>query len=363
MGNDRFLPEVQIALLDVLGDLPTVIHKALGEGKNNAQALVLKLRSRLPDLIGRISQIANDPLLRIREYATRETRLQEVGARFRVWDDAIRSDNAAIVAALDAILETEVVARRANLAPPPAAWLPHLLEAGRIIKERDYHDLVDPATRPQAEAERFAYVLLKTAATEPDTLPALLDELAKTSWPRHFTWRRIRDTLEKAVEIRIVFVMPREYAAFLDSSPMQIPLSVSMGTPAALPPTVPTHMPAGTERIAGVPPIDLSHLEQAKPDLFDDLRQAAKTLKLKGNQAIVVRLLCDNGGCVTINEVALACKWTTSKTSASVVFAGRWNSLRVALNKKFHKRKHPWNFQTHDKCPRVERHLLSAGKK
>ncbi len=95
-----------------------------------------------------------------------------------------------------------------------------------------------------------------------------------------------------------------------------------------------------------------------KADAFGDLRAAAATLR--GNQKVLVLLLCERGGRVPLPDVALACEWETDRTCDTAVYVNSWNSLRYDLNAKL--KKHGWRLCRFDSCAVAERLRTSAGK-
>ena len=75
------------------------------------------------------------------------------------------------------------------------------------------------------------------------------------------------------------------------------------------------------------------------PDTLATLKVAAKTLRLKGNEAEIINRLCSSNGRVPLADLAVECEWTDPETA--------WNPARVRLNKKL--KKHGWALRTEDK--------------
>jgi hypothetical protein len=79
--------------------------------------------------------------------------------------------------------------------------------------------------------------------------------------------------------------------------------------------------------------------EQTTPenDPLDALREAVKSLRLKGNEAAIVQAICDAGGPVPLTRLAAKCKWMEPLET-------QWNPARYRLNRKLNPR--GWNLTT-----------------
>jgi hypothetical protein len=88
-------------------------------------------------------------------------------------------------------------------------------------------------------------------------------------------------------------------------------------------------------------------------EISNGLRDAAKALHLKGNQAAIVEMLCDAGGKVSLADLAIKCGWSAPYTNT-------WNSTRCKLNRKLNK--YGYRLETFDMNAVVKRPPSGAPK-
>lgn len=72
------------------------------------------------------------------------------------------------------------------------------------------------------------------------------------------------------------------------------------------------------------------------PGRMDGLHRAAEALRLKGNEASIIRLLCDGGGRSSLASLMSVCEWSDTYSC--------WNPARCRLNRKLSK--HGWRLTT-----------------
>lgn len=80
---------------------------------------------------------------------------------------------------------------------------------------------------------------------------------------------------------------------------------------------------------------------------FADLQKKTETLRLKGNEAVIINMICKHNGQIRLANLGAELLWNAPFTE--------WNSARFRLNKKL--AKHGWKLETYDRIVKAERTL------
>jgi len=86
---------------------------------------------------------------------------------------------------------------------------------------------------------------------------------------------------------------------------------------------------------------------------FTDLQEKTATLRLKGNEAIIIDTICKQNGEISLADLGAVLLWNAPFTE--------WNSARSRLNKKL--AKHGWKLETHDRTVKAHQTLKKRIRK
>lgn len=291
--TDRIPLELKSRLRVVLRMILDVIHKGLKDSRRQDKTIVENFRLAIgniltdPLLETRPSSAASTPapvsgeLQQLLDDLARRKRIEESRAPLidacSVWVRAYDRDIVAFDTAMKQMWDYGCDWRRL---PHPQAvfdarpWIPNLLTIGRLVRQRNWHDLIARGTAPDSpEWEALSYQLLRVAAGEgatEATVAAVLNALADAGKLTEISWQHPFNFLNVAIRERL---NPDRAKAFPDLYPSPLPTKIVNDTSIEdrnpSPPSSPSDPTSSVNvevlRTRCYPPVPLAELRPIRP--------------------------------------------------------------------------------------------------